>query len=110
MNEPTISKRMAAELFAQGTGAQAGGLTVVGGDEPDQAFYIRQSRWHDRYWFALADEGGAIWGLEWGSGLTEYQEDDVPWQGPERPLKLIRLYAHQITRTVYQPVPPKDDR
>lgn len=67
----------------------------------------RQSRWHERYWMVLRDADDALWGLEYGVGLTEDQEDDHPWDGATGPLSLVRLYPHAVTTVEYRTAPAK---
>lgn len=64
---------------------------------------IRTSRWHERYWLVIADRGsGETYGIEYGIGLTECQENELPWEGREEPLPLTRLRPHTVTTTVYR--------
>lgn len=65
----------------------------------------RTSRWHERYWMVLRDADDAIWGIEYGVGLTEAQEDDLPWKEIRSPLPLRRLYPHTVTTTEYRTEP-----
>lgn len=62
----------------------------------------RQSRWHEKYWMVLRDADDALWGLEYGVGLTEDQEDDLPWDRATKPLPLTRLYPHAVTTVEYR--------
>lgn len=64
----------------------------------------RTSRWHERYWMVLENVDGETYGLEYGVGLTEDQEDDLPWYGATRPLPLTRLYPHTVTTVEYRTV------
>lgn len=80
-------------------GATAGPWTVLGSSQTDQG------RWHDRYWLVLADQAGDTWGLRYGIGLTENQEDDLPWEDHDGPLQLTRLYPHEVTRVEYRTTP-----
>lgn len=68
-----------------------------------------QGRWHERYHLVLRDEDGQHWGLRYGIGLTENQEDDLPWEDADRPLPLVRLYPREVTRTEWRRVPVGDD-
>jgi hypothetical protein len=65
----------------------------------------RQSRWHEKYWMLLRDADDALWGLEYGVGLTEDQEDDLPWRDHAGPLPLVRLYPHTVTTVEYRTKP-----
>lgn len=107
---PTITAAQAAELYADGCGEdgdQAGGWTLVG-DIEAHGHHNRQSRWHDRYWLVVRNADGETYGVEYGIGLTENQEDDLPWPSysnnvpGDRELKLTRLYPHTVTTTVYR--------
>ncbi len=66
----------------------AHGFTVLGSVESGNT-----GRWHERYWMLLRDTDGAVWGVEYGVGLTENQEDDHPWDDHYggRPVPLVRL-------------------
>jgi hypothetical protein len=93
----TISPDHAAALYEAEDGEFIDTWARIGNEEDDPK--SRTSRWHERYWLLLRDEDGATWGLEYGVGLTEDQENDYPWEqyGTERPLPLTRLYAHEVT-------------
>jgi len=107
----TIRAAAAEELYCDGEGADGDtidGWTLVGdAQEHDE----RQSRWHQRYWLVVRDHEGATWGLSYGLGLTEYQENDFPWDSysasatPDTELPLTRLYPHTITRVEYRTKP-----
>jgi hypothetical protein len=71
--------------------------------------HIRQSRWHDWYWLIVRDEDGNCWGLQYGDGLTEEQENEWPWQEDDGDLKLVALYPHQVTKTEYRETAPKSE-
>lgn len=102
-----ISASEAEELYADGEGEHndvVGGWTLVGAALDHQH---RQSRWHQRYWLMVRNARGEIYGLDFGMGLTEYQEHDLPWR--DRPadhgLSATRLYPHTITRVEYRTTP-----
>jgi len=65
----------------------------------------RQSRWHERYWMVLRDADDALWGLEYGVGLVEDVEDDLPWDDARQPMALTRLYPHTVTTVEYRTKP-----
>lgn len=65
----------------------------------------RTSRWHERYWLVLRNIDDEVWGIEYGIGLTENQEDDLPWEDGPDELKLTRLYPHVVTTTEYRTSP-----
>jgi hypothetical protein len=67
--------------------------------------WIRESRWHNWYWLIVRDEDGQHWGLEYGDGLTESQENEWPWDDADGDLKLAPLYPHQVTKTEYRQTP-----
>ena len=101
---PFISADDAAELYADGEGVDgdtAGGWTLIG---QAQEHGHRQSRWHQRYWLIVRDTDGALWGADYGLGLTEMQENDIPWEDVpgDRNVHLTRLYPHTVTTTVYK--------
>lgn len=106
----TIEASTAEELFEglhydHGTpardGATVDGWRLVASSETDQG------RWHERYFLVITDETGDLWGLRYGIGLTENQENDMPWEGvpADKALPLTRLYAHEVTRTEYRTRP-----
>ena len=102
-----ISAGEAADLYADGEGAhgdRVGAWTLVG---QAQGNPHRQSRWHQRYWLIVKDERGDTYGLDFGFGLTENQDDDLPWDdvpdGTELPL--TRLYPHTVTTVEYRTKP-----
>jgi hypothetical protein len=69
----------------------------------------RISRWHERYWMLLRNADDEVWGLEYGVGLTEDQEDDLPWEHARGELPLTRLYPYAVTTVEYRTKPPKVD-
>jgi hypothetical protein len=78
----------------------AGPWTLVGSSE------TVGGRWHARYWLVVADANDDTWGLRYGIGLTENQEHDLPWDGKDGPLPLVRLYPHEVTRVEYHTKAP----
>lgn len=111
----TIHAAAAEELYADGEGEDGDtvdGWTLVGGAQDHKE---RQSRWHQRYWLIVRDHEDACWGLSYGLGLTEMQEDDFPWDpgygtpDPDKALPLTRLYPHTITRVAYRTRPEGSD-
>jgi hypothetical protein len=102
-----LTAAQAVELYCDGEGEHGdveGDWTLVGGshDHPH-----RQSRWHQRYWLIAHNEQGEHYGIDFGLGLTEYQEHDFPWEDvpDDRNMALTRLYPHTITRTEYRTKP-----
>jgi len=72
--------------------------------------HIRRSRWVDHYWLVLRHSDGTTWGIKYSDGLTEYQENDYPWDShyegsPDDLLELVRLYPYEVTTTEYSDVP-----
>lgn len=63
------------------------------------------TRWHAWYRLVLRDPAGDVWGLAFGEGLTENQEDELPWERGEEPVKLVRLYPHTVTRVEWRDKP-----
>lgn len=104
MNQKTIRPEETAELYELADGETRYGWTRVGTDDKH---YSRQSRWHNRYWLVLRDDTGDTWGLEYGIGLTEDQENDLPWEGRSKPVPLHRLYPHTVTRVEYREDAPE---
>ncbi len=116
-----MSKRITAgeaeELYADGEGEHGdvvGDWTLVGGSLDHKH---RESRWHQRYWLIVRDAAGELYGLDFGMGLTESQENDFPWPSyvdrsipADRELKLTRLYRHEVTRVEYWTTPPEGAR
>lgn len=107
----SIRAAAAEELYADGEGEDGDtvdGWTLVGQaqDHPH-----RKSRWHQRYWLIVRDHEDAFWGLDFGLGSTEMQENDFPWDSyyskatSDTELPLTRLYPHTITRTEYRSKP-----
>lgn len=107
---PTITPDEAAELYDElawahdtlvsaETPPTAGPWTLVGSS------HKRESRWHNRYWLIVRDQDGADWGVEYGIGLTEIQENDLPWDNARGPLPLTRLYPHTVTNVQYRTKP-----
>ncbi len=76
------------------------GFTVLGSVENGNT-----GRWHERYWMLLRDDAdGAVWGVEYGVGLTEDQEDDHPWDrygGNPTSIPLVRLDRRERTVVEY---------
>lgn len=102
----TIDPQHAADLFALfddhgeiDDNYVAHGWVVLGSAP------TRQSRWHERYWMVPRDADDALWGLEYGVGLVEDVEDDLPWDGHPGPLPLARLYPHTVTTVEYRTKP-----
>jgi hypothetical protein len=106
-----VSKRITAgeaeELYADGEGEHGdvvGDWTLVGGALDHEH---RQSRWHQRQWLIVRNRAGEFYGLDFGVGLTEDQEDEFPWR--DRPtdhgLSMTRLYPHEVTRVEYRSTP-----
>ena len=79
----------------------AGPWTLVGSSPTDDG------RWHYRYYLVVQDEEGSTWGLRYGIGLTEDQEDDLPWEDAVGSLDLTRLYPYVVTRVEYRRSPPR---
>lgn len=109
--KPTITALDAASLYSDMEGRPgdtAGPWTLV--IDTEDAPHSRTSRWHEKYWLVVRDEQGETYGLEYGIGLTENQEDSLPWEGvpDDRDLPLTRLYAHTVTTTVYRHEPAQD--
>lgn len=89
----------AAEMYDCSNGATAGPWTRVGRQ------HIRTSRWMEIYYLVVADEEGRYWGIRFDEGLTEEQENELPWDKAETPLPLTRLYPHKVTTTEYRTTP-----
>lgn len=71
-------------------------------------------RWHANYTLIVRDDTGATWGLSYGLGLTEEQEDELPWeqtwQQTDGQIVLERRYPHEVTTVQYRrgPAPGRD--
>lgn len=92
----------AGELYELGeVGATAGPWTYVGRQ------HIRTRRWSDQYYLVVRDAEGEHWGLVFDEGLTESQENDLPWDDDGGELSLTRLYPHEVVRVEYRTTPPK---
>lgn len=103
-DQPTITAAQAAELHGEGEGRPgdtAGPWTLV--SDVEDAPHSRTSRWHEKYWLVVRNADGDTYGLEYGVGLTENQEDDLPWDraADDKQMPLRRLYAHTVTTTEY---------
>jgi hypothetical protein len=106
-----VSKRITAgeaeELYADGEGENGdvvGDWTLVGGSFDHKH---RESRWHQRYWLLVRNKQGQIYGVDFGIGLTEDQEDEFPWRGrpDDHGLSMTRLHPHTVTRVEYRSTP-----
>ncbi len=64
-------------------------------------------RWHERYWMVLRDADGVLWGVEYGVGLTENQEDDHPWDRGGGPIPLVRLDRRERIVVEYVKAAPR---
>jgi hypothetical protein len=109
-NRITIKAADAAELYSDMEGRPgdtSGPWTLVINTE--DAPHSRTSRWHEKYWLVVHNAEGDAYGLEYGIGLTENQEDYFPWEGvsDDLELPLTRLYAHTVTTVVYRREPAK---
>lgn len=114
IEQPRIRAAAAEELYCDGEGQDgdtADGWTLVGAAQEHKQ---RHSRWHQRYWLIVRDHEGNCWGVGYGLGLTECQENDLPWEGPydhrtnaDAMLPLTRLYPHTITQVKYSTKPPE---
>lgn len=109
----TIRAAAAEELYADGEGQDGDtidGWTLVGDAQDHEE---RQSRWHQRYWLIVRDHEDACWGLSYGHGLTEDQENDLPWEDidrdGDRKLPLTRLYPHTFIRIEFRTTPVEVD-
>lgn len=99
----TITAQDAADLYDCDDGATAGPWTRAGTQ------HIRQSRWHDMYYLVVRDEAGQHWGLVYGDGLTEYQDNEWPWEYSDDPLPLTRLYPHEVIKVEFRCQPATVD-
>lgn len=102
MTAPTasIDPQHAADLFDSSDGETEGPWTRKG------IQHRSTSRWEEHLWLVVADEQGALWGVPYSQGLTEVQETEWPWETEsDEPLPLVRLYAHEVTTTVYRTEP-----
>lgn len=110
----TIDARHVAELYEEfqdrdDTPEAAADSDLVAGWSVVGSALVRTSRWHERRWLVLCEVAtGETWGVEYGIGLTEDQEDELPWAGVVGPIGLVRLYEHQVTETVYRITPPTE--
>lgn len=100
---PTITRDEAGDLYADGEGRTddtAGSWSLV--VDVEDAPHNRTSRWHERYWLVVRNADGELFGIEYGRGLTETQEDDLPWERDGNPLNLVPLVAEEVTTTRYR--------
>lgn len=108
----TITAAQAVELYADGEGESgdtSGNWTLA--VDVEDAPHSRTSRWHEKYWLVVRNADGATYGIEYGVGLTENQEDDLPWArgSDDRELSLTRLYPHTVTKVVYSTKPERGE-
>jgi hypothetical protein len=96
---PRIDPPDAADLYESKDGDTIAGWTRIGTQ------LDRTSRWLDYHYLVLANQDGEHYGLSYGTGLTEMQEDELPWEDSVDRLPLVRLYPHQVTTTVYRTEP-----
>jgi hypothetical protein len=75
---------------------------VVLGSSPS-----RTSRWHEKYWLVLRNAADEVYGIEYGVGLTENQEDDLPWDGSLQYLELTPLHRREVMTVTYDNTPPR---
>lgn len=68
--------------------------------------HIRTARWEERYWLVLRDADDVTWGIQYGIGLTECQDDYLPWKERTDPLQLTQLYPHEVTTVEYRTATP----
>lgn len=66
--------------------------------------YSRQTDRHDWYWLVL-ERAGQVWGVEYGIGLTDDQEDDLPWEGTAGPVLLVPLWTRSPVSVEYCDAP-----
>lgn len=66
-----------------------------------------RGRWHEWRYLVIRDTDDTLWGIEFGIGLTEYQENEMPWRGSNsvRPVPMVRLYEHTTVTTEYRTEP-----
>lgn len=98
----TISPEDASELYElDEPGTVAGPWTFVGRQ------HIRTHRWFERYCLVVKDASDdTYWGLVFDEGLTEAQENNLPWEASNPKLMpLTRLYPHEVRRVEYRTKP-----
>jgi hypothetical protein len=87
MEEPEMSRRGKIEIGSETAGQLyflADGdneSEIVNGFQSITTEYLENSRWTGRYRLIIrrvAD--GALFAIDYGLGLTEYQDDDLPWE------------------------------
>ena len=100
----TITAEHAGDLYDSEDGEIVGPWTKVGSQ------HVRQSRWHNIHWLVVRNAAGEHWGLLYHIGLTEYQENELPWEEyGDGPFELTRLYPHEVTRVEYRKTPAEGD-
>jgi hypothetical protein len=97
----TIDAATAESLAEDADGYTVNGwtrMTVKDGDT---------GRWRQHHTLVLRNEADEFWGLDYASGLTEYQDHEYPWRDvpDDEPLKLTRLYPHTVTTVEYRTKP-----
>jgi hypothetical protein len=98
-----IDPELAEDLYESDDGDKIAGWTRIT-DRRDG-----NRRWMEDHTLIITDPEGLAWGLHYQVGLTEDQEDELPWRGTgDEPLALIRLYPHTVTRTVYRTAPQEE--
>lgn len=99
--KPTISAEDAAELFETTDGGTHGEWTRVANQR------IGSSRWMEQHYLVVTN-GDGFFGVLYELGLTESQENDLPWEkgmwstAEPGPIALVRLVPHVVTRTEYR--------
>lgn len=95
----TISRELAEELFALAPGGSASNLLKVADFDGDKG------RWVQHCLLVFMDIAtGKYYAIDYQLGLTEYQDNDFPWDNPwfpwgtKRPaIQAQRVFPHEET-------------
>ena len=96
-----VSKILKGELLTEG---EASEIVYEGYDDIEIIDNLEgeESRWH-RGMQTIFSINGELWAIDWGRGLTEYQENDFYGSQPYR----VEKRERQITITEYVEVKDK---
>jgi hypothetical protein len=61
-------------------------------------------RWHQRYLLVVCDPAQRTWGIPYGVGLTEDQENELPWENSQV-VQLIPVTSREVTTLYWETMP-----
>lgn len=101
MTEKTLPPSIAAELYE----SEDGERDASGAWARIAKQHIRTGRWFEQYYLVVSEEPDVFWGVDFNEGLTEEQENDLPWQMGMDAVPLVRLYPREVISTEYRTKP-----